>query len=229
MHSLVLFQGPCSPGDFTYLFARTTCTTGQFIFQRLGHKQCAILCVALLEASDERTYVRFAYIVRTMHLVNRFSRVPGEGAAGSVAPTDGSWQGRDGSRLRSLGYKQEQIGGGQSGRGEAERRVCGSAMLHSPSPRGRTKARGSANLERTSDPPTGWAGLQVHVFVHNWRTLPDIVFSRPLSQSLHWAPSTLACKHLPLGQYSYNYYNYYLLQKWGHAFCLHYLIESPLQ
>lgn len=108
----------------------------------------------------------------------------------------------------------------------------GSVVLQcrtAPHPGEGPRPGGSANLERTSDPPTGWAGLQVHVFVHNRRTLPDIVFSRPLSQSLHWVPSTLACKHLPLGQYSYNYYNYYLLQEWGRAFCLHYLIESPLQ
>jgi len=29
-----------------------------------------------------------------MYLVNHFRRVPGEGTTGSVAPTDGSWQGK---------------------------------------------------------------------------------------------------------------------------------------
>lgn len=127
--------------DSVYLFARTTCNTGQFIFWSVDHQQFAILYVALTEAPDEWTYVDFAYIVPTTHLVKRLRRVPGEGAAGSVAPTDGSWRGRDRSRLRSLGYVREQIGGGQSGRGEAGRRVSGSEMLCGPSLRGNTKDR----------------------------------------------------------------------------------------
>lgn len=87
-----------------YLFACTTHNAGQFIFRSMGHKQFAILYVALMEPPDKWTYVDFAYIVPTMHLVKRRRRIPGEGAAGSVAPTDGSWQGKDRSRLRSLGY-----------------------------------------------------------------------------------------------------------------------------
>lgn len=57
-----------------------------------------------MEAPNKWTYVDFAYIVQTMHLVNRLRRIPGEGAAGSVTPTDGSWQSNDGSRLGSLDY-----------------------------------------------------------------------------------------------------------------------------
>lgn len=107
----------------------------------MDHKQFAILYVALMEAPGKWTYVDFAYTVQMMHLVKHLRCVPGEGAAGSVAPTDGSWQGKDKSRLRSLGCVREQIGGGQSSRGETGRRASGSEMPGSPSPRTSTKDR----------------------------------------------------------------------------------------
>lgn len=107
----------------------------------MDHKPFAILYVALMEAGDKWTYVGFAFMVQTILLVERLRRVPGEGAAGSVAPTDGSWQGKDRSRLRSLGYVREQIGGGQSGRGETGRGAASSEMLCSPSPQGSAKDR----------------------------------------------------------------------------------------
>lgn len=94
-----------------YLFACPTCNSGQLTFQSLDYKQFAILYFALMEASVKWTYVDFAYIVQMMHLVNRLRRVPGEGAAGSVALTDGSWQAKDRSRLGSLGYVRKQIEG----------------------------------------------------------------------------------------------------------------------
>lgn len=103
-----------------------------------------------------------------MHWLNRLRRVSGEGAAGSVAPTDGSWQGKGGSTLGSLDHVQEQIGGGQGGRGETGRRACGSETLLSPSPRARTRDR-RERQHHDFQPPVVGAGPQVHAFVQNWR------------------------------------------------------------
>lgn len=120
-----------------------------------------------METPDKRTYVDFAYIVQTMHLVNCLRRIPGKGAAGSVTPTDGSWQGKDGSRLGSLDYVLEQIEGGQSECGEAG---GGSVVLKyctasHPGVGQRTGGRGPRTI--TSDLPIFWASPQVRAFVQD--------------------------------------------------------------
>ena len=132
-----------------------------------------------MEAPDKRTYVDFAYTAQTMHMLHRFRRVPGEGATGSVAPTDGSWQGKDGSRLGSLGYVREQTGGGRvdMGRQRGEAGVLNPFAARAPEAGHRTG--GGPHPQHTSDPPTSWAHLQVHAFAQNWRTLPDTYFQPP--------------------------------------------------
>lgn len=149
----------------------------------MDRKPFAILYVALMEAGDKWTYVGFAYMVQTILFVERLRRVPGEGAAGSVAPTDGSWQGKDRSRLRSLGYVREQIGGGQSGRGETGRGLpvlkCCAARHPRVAQRTGGRSTRSTNLGHASDLPTSWANSQVLAFVQSWRTLPGIFFQPP--------------------------------------------------